>query len=86
MIRNLAADLLRLRNALSRCRQQGGRGMAAFTDTIDWLGGRLCEVGKPEQILTAIAYEALRGAPAPAALAATSCFSRRIASQSRGSP
>jgi 2-polyprenyl-6-hydroxyphenyl methylase/3-demethylubiquinone-9 3-methyltransferase len=45
----MLADLVRLRNPLSRYRQQGGR-MASFTDTIDWLGGWPFEVAKNEQI------------------------------------
>ncbi len=49
-IRTMLADLVRRRKPLSRYREQGGRGMAAFTDTIDWLGGWPFEVAKPEQI------------------------------------
>lgn len=48
-LRVVLADLVRLRNPLSRYRQ-GARGMAGFTDLIDWLGGWPFEVAKPEQI------------------------------------
>ena len=50
-VRSFAADVVRMRNPLSRYWQPGHRGMAALTDTIDWLGGWPFEVAKPEQIV-----------------------------------
>jgi len=48
--RSFVADLVRLRNPLSRYWQSGRRGMVASSDTFDWLGGWPFEVAKPEQI------------------------------------
>jgi hypothetical protein len=48
--RSLVADVIRLRNPLSRYWQPGHRGMLAFTGTMDWLGGWPFEVAKSEQI------------------------------------
>jgi 2-polyprenyl-3-methyl-5-hydroxy-6-metoxy-1,4-benzoquinol methylase len=49
MVRTAAADLVRMRNPFSRYRQSA-RGMAAFADLVDWLGGWPFEVAKPEEI------------------------------------
>src|SRR5262249_42626223 len=49
-IRSFLADIGRLRSPFSRYWQPERRGMLAFTDTIDWLGGWPFEVAKPEQI------------------------------------
>jgi SAM-dependent methyltransferase len=48
--RGLVGDLLRMRNPFTRYHQGHARGMAVFTDWIDWLGGWPFEVAKPEQI------------------------------------
>jgi SAM-dependent methyltransferase len=46
----LVSDLLRLRNPMRRYRDYG-RGMTAFYDAFDWLGGYPFEVATPEQIV-----------------------------------
>ena len=46
-----AKDLLHLRNPLRRYREyKKSRGMSAFRDWFDWLGGYPFEVAKPEEI------------------------------------
>ena len=46
-----AKDVFRLRNPLRRCREyKKSRGMSAFRDWFDWLGGYPFEVAKPEEI------------------------------------
>jgi 2-polyprenyl-3-methyl-5-hydroxy-6-metoxy-1,4-benzoquinol methylase len=46
----LVSDLLHLRNPMRRYRDYG-RGMTAFYDAFDWLGGYPFEVARPEQIV-----------------------------------
>ena len=50
-IRNLAADVVWLRNPLGRYTQyKRSRGMSVYHDIIDWLGGYPFEVAKPEEV------------------------------------
>ena len=52
VLRELAADLLWLRNPFRRYTEyRSSRGMSVWHDWIDWLGGYPFEVAKPEQIL-----------------------------------
>jgi 2-polyprenyl-6-hydroxyphenyl methylase/3-demethylubiquinone-9 3-methyltransferase len=49
--RNFAADVVRLRNPARRYAEyRRKRGMSAFHDMIDWLGGYPFEVAKPEEV------------------------------------
>ena len=49
----LKEDLLRLRNPLSRYRHyREQRGMSAWHDIVDWLGGYPFEVATPEEVFT----------------------------------
>ena len=51
VVRNLAADLVWLRNPLTRYSEyKRQRGMSVMHDWIDWLGGYPFEVAKPEQV------------------------------------
>ena len=51
VLRGLAADLLQLKNPLSRYRRYSEvRGMSVVRDWIDWLGGYPFEYAKPEEI------------------------------------
>jgi predicted RNA methylase len=50
--RGVAADLLRIRNPLTRYRQyERRRGMSVLHDILDWLGGYPFEVARPEEIV-----------------------------------
>lgn len=50
-LRLFAKDLLSLRDPFDRYRRTAdSRGMAFFTDVLDWLGGYPFEVAKPEEI------------------------------------
>lgn len=49
--RKLAADIVWLRNPLTRLRSKKARGMSGWHDMRDWLGGYPFEVAKPEEIL-----------------------------------
>jgi 2-polyprenyl-3-methyl-5-hydroxy-6-metoxy-1,4-benzoquinol methylase len=48
--RRFIADLVWLRNPMTRLRRSKGRGMSSWHDMLDWLGGYPFEVAKPEQI------------------------------------
>jgi 2-polyprenyl-6-hydroxyphenyl methylase/3-demethylubiquinone-9 3-methyltransferase len=51
VLRGFAADALRLRNPLRRYQQtMRSRGMSAWVDMVDWLGGYPFEVAKPEEL------------------------------------
>jgi hypothetical protein len=51
-VRGLVVDLVRRRNPLTRYHEyQSTRGMSAFHDWRDWLGGYPFEVAKPEAVL-----------------------------------
>lgn len=48
--RKLAADIVWLRNPLTRLRGRKARGMSPWHDMRDWLGGYPFEVAKPEEV------------------------------------
>jgi SAM-dependent methyltransferase len=48
--RKLAADIVWLRNPMTRLRSKKARGMSPWHDMRDWLGGYPFEVAKPEQV------------------------------------
>lgn len=48
--RNLVVDVLRFRNPLNTYRRNNPRGMSAWHDIVDWVGGYPFESAKPEEV------------------------------------